>query len=84
MKASEKEERSVEYCLSNFLLSNRSRPHTTTGVTPSELFLKHNLQTRIGLFKPKIEAHVFAKQEKQKKDHDSFKREYKLILEVKC
>ena len=66
MKASEKEGRSMEYCLFNFLLSNRSTPHTTTGVTPSELFLKHNLQTRISLFKPKIEARVFAKQKQQK------------------
>ena len=35
MKASEKEGRSVEDYLSKFLLSFRSTPHATTGVTPS-------------------------------------------------
>ena len=33
----------LEDHLSNFLISYRSTPHTTTGVTPSELFLKCDL-----------------------------------------
>ena len=52
--------------LCRFLLSYRSTPHSTTGVSPSELFLKRKLRTRLDLLKPSIENRVMNKQADQK------------------
>ena len=44
--------------LSNFLLIYRSTPHSVTGVTPAELFLKRQLRTRLTLVKPQLQRTV--------------------------
>lgn len=36
----------LQHRLANFLLMYRSTPHTVSGVSPAELFLKHQLRTR--------------------------------------
>lgn len=53
-KDMEGRQQSLELCIANFLLKYRVTPHTTTGVFPSELFLKRHLKTRLTLMKPDI------------------------------
>ena len=60
----------IQHQLSNLLLSYRSTPHTTTGVSPAELFLKRQLRIHLSLVKPDQEKAVFRKQEKQKEQHN--------------
>jgi len=50
--------------LANFLLSYRTTPHTTTQVTPAELFLGRRLRTRLDLLKPDLASTVSQKKEK--------------------
>ena len=71
MKASEHDEPCLTTRLSQFLLTYRSVPHATTGVSPSELFLKRKIHTRFDLLKPDLESYVNDKQSQQKKYHDS-------------
>ncbi|XP_014663228.1 PREDICTED: uncharacterized protein K02A2.6-like [Priapulus caudatus] len=63
---------SVKHRLANFLcfLRYRSTPHSTTGRTPAELFLKRQMRTRLSLVKPNLAEVVERKQEQQKRHHD--------------
>lgn len=61
---------SLSHKLSNFLLRYRSTPHTVTGVTPAELFLKRQLRTRFTLLKPQLQRSMEEKQERQCVHHD--------------
>lgn len=65
-----REKRTIQHRLSNFLLKYRTTPHTKTGETPSALFLKRQLRTRLSLIKPDREKFVQRKQESMKKHHD--------------
>ena len=56
--------------VSRFLLNYRSTPNATTGRTPSELFLKRNIRTRLDLLKPNVPEIVTQNQSKQKYHHD--------------
>ena len=56
--------------LNSFLLSYRTTPHSTTGVTPSELFMKRQLRTRLSMIKPDIQSKIQEKQEKMKENRD--------------
>ncbi len=49
LKAGEAQLGNVKVMLSQFLLSYRNTPHTTTGVAPAELFLKRLLRTRLDI-----------------------------------
>ena len=71
----------VEHILNDWLVSYcriEVRPHTTTHETPSELFLKRKLRTRMDLIKPDVNKAVCAEQAKQKSHYDSHSksREY--------
>ena len=70
LKASLSSGLSLSRRLSNFLLTYRSSVHSTTGVTPSSLFLKRELRTRFNLLRPDREAEVARKQAQQKAGHD--------------
>ena len=61
--------------LAQFLLTYRTTPNATTGVTPAELFLKRKVRTRLDLLKPSVEDHVHEKQMQQKKYHDEHCRD---------
>lgn len=61
---------SIRHRLASFLLKYRATPHTVTGVSPAELFLKRQLRTRLSLLKPDVGRRVVAKQNEQKKHHD--------------
>ena len=39
-------------------MSYRNTPHSTTGVTPVELFLKRKVQTRLDLLRPNVPERV--------------------------
>ena len=51
--------------LGSFLLTYRVTPHSTTGRTPSELFLGRVVRTRLSLIKPNLAREVQVKQENQ-------------------
>lgn len=60
----------VQHRLSNFLLKYRATPHSVTGVSPAELFLKRPVRTRLSLLKPNLNRKVSRQQERQKTYHD--------------
>ena len=62
---------SWEHRLARFLLTYRTTPHSTTGVSPSELMFGRQLRTRMDLLRPDLGGHVRSCQEQQKKDHDA-------------
>ena len=70
MKAGRSGERPLSHRLANFLLTYRSTPHATTGKSPSQLFLKRDIRTRLDLLKPDCERQVLEKQSQQKSSHD--------------
>lgn len=60
----------LHHKLANFLITYRNTPHSTTGQTPAELFLKRAPRTRFSLLKPSLSDRVLQKQQNQKKYHD--------------
>ena len=70
LKAGKDSGRSLSHRLSNFLIGYRSTRHSTTGQSPSELFLRRNIRTRFDLLKPDVERQVLEKQAQQKLSHD--------------
>ena len=70
MRASENSDKPLSYRLVNFLLSYWSTPHAMTNWTPSSLFLKRELWTRMDLLRPDTTVRVGERQLSQKCDHD--------------
>ena len=71
----------LEHQLANFLILNRSTPHTVTGQSPAELFLGWQIRNCFTLLKPNLKGTVEEKQLKQKEYHDEGRvklREFKL------
>ena len=64
----------VQTKLCRFLLSYRTTPHCTTGITPSELFLKRRIHTRLDLLRPEVDSEVNKKQAAYKHYHDKNSR----------
>lgn len=60
----------TEKKLCSFLLTYNSTPHSVTGVSPSELFLKRQLRTRLSMIRPDIRMAVEEKQGKMKEYRD--------------
>ena len=61
----------VHQKLCSFLLTYRTTPHSTTGVSPAELFMKRQLRTRLSLIKPDLQLNIEDKQEKMKDYRDA-------------
>ena len=72
LKAGQEDKGTLFQKLSRFLFMYRITPHSTTGVPPTELFLKRQVRTRFDLCKPSIREHVLRK---QKQYHDTHARE---------
>ena len=62
--------RSLEHQLANCLFQCRNTPHSVTGVTPAELFLKRNPRTKFSVLKPNMEMHIQNQQGKLQQQHD--------------
>ena len=62
MKAMEHQAHPLAHRISNFLLRYRTIPHSTTNKTPSALFLRREIRTRMDLLKPCTEDTVLLKQ----------------------
>lgn len=58
--------RSLQHRIDNFVFSYRTTPHTFTGKTPAELFLRRKLRTRLSLLRPNIKSAMIEKTEKVK------------------
>ena len=67
----------------NFPDYGRSTPHTTNYETPSELFLKRKLRTRMDLIKPDVNKSVCGEQIKQKSHHDSHSKSCEYFISQK-
>ena len=74
LKASESSSRTFHQRLMSFLLSYRTTPHSTTGVSPDQLFLGRSVRTRLDLLHPSVSNHVSTSQAKQKEHHDAHVR----------
>ncbi len=74
---------SLKHKLANFLLMYCSTPHSVTGKTPSELFLKRHIRTRFSLLKPDLAKSVHEKQQEQKKQHDRGRQVLRAFVEEK-
>ena len=70
MKASEKNKIPLQSRLAQFLLTYRNTPHSSTGLSPSQLLFKRKLRTRLDLLKPDVEENVLTSQTGQAKSHD--------------
>jgi hypothetical protein len=62
---------STKHRLCNFLLTYRMTPHTVTGVSPAELFLKRQLRSRLSLIRPDLREDVIDNQERGKAYRDN-------------
>ena len=71
LKASERDGRSLNQRLCEFLLTYRNTPHATTGVSPASLLLQQELCTHLDLLRPNRRSHIVHKQAEQKEMHDS-------------
>ena len=80
LKASESSSQTYNQRLMSFLLSYRTTPHSTTGMSPSQLFLGRSIRTRLDLLHPSVSSHVTDSQAKQKKCHDAHARSRDLCL----
>ena len=80
LKASKNSELSLSHRLCNFLLTYRSSPHATTGVSPALLFLNREVRTRFDLLRPSPDAHIRGKQSTQKFHHDKHSRLHQFQL----
>ena len=70
MKAGERDGLALHHQLQSFLLTYRSTPHGTTGLSPASLFLGRPIRTRFDLLRPNVGERVGAAQAKQKSHHD--------------
>ena len=66
---------SLKHRIANFLLRYRVTPHSTTGVSPSELLCKRQLRTRLTLVKPSLAKRVEKKQKAQKEQFDRHRKQ---------
>ena len=80
LKARKNDKGTLHQKLTRFLLKYRSTPHSTTGVSPAELFLKRRLRTRLNLLRPSLEKRVATRRAKQKSYHDAHSKEREFMV----
>ena len=57
--------------LARFFYHYRNTPHTTTGVTPSELLMSRRPRSRLDIIRPDLHNTVYERQQRQKETRDS-------------
>ena len=75
IKKCRSESESIECCLARILFQYRITPHSTTGISPSELLFGRRIRSHLDLMQPDLASHVEAKQRAQKKYHDAHSRD---------
>ena len=71
LNAHQCDEGTLHQKLSRFLLNYRTIPHSTIGISASELFLSRRLRTRLELLHTSIKKAVHEKQAQQRKYHNA-------------
>ena len=74
-KCGNSDRESIECRLARMLFHYRITPHSTTGVSPSELLLGRRIRSHLDFIQPNLSSHVETKQSAQKKHHDYHARE---------
>ena len=80
IKAMRSDGLTLSHRISNFLLTYRTTPHTTTGTPPCELLMGRSLRTRWDLLKPDVDGTVKQSQARQKAQHDQHARSRSLSV----
>ena len=75
LRAAKSDPGNLQFKLAQFLLSYRSTPHSTAGLSPAELFLKRPIKTRLDLLHPSVERKVLQSQASQKMHHDAYSKD---------
>ena len=75
MRAAKNDPGTLSTKLIRFLLSYRTTPNATTGVSPAELLFGRALRTRLNLLRPDVSTKVQDKQASQKQHHDKRSKE---------
>ena len=70
MKAASAAPGNLHQKIQDFLLTYRSSPNATTGITPAKLLFGRELKTRLSLVLPNLASNVQNKQAKMKEYHD--------------
>jgi hypothetical protein len=68
----------IECTLNQILLKYRTTPHSLTGLTPAELFVKRHLRTRLDLLKPDLSDFVRNKQQRWGSPEEKCCRQFQL------
>ena len=74
---------SIKTCFARFLFRYRYTPHTTTGLTPSELIFGRHVRTHLDLVKPDLTSRVQLKQQQLKLEHGMRTKERNFEVEDK-
>ena len=70
----------LDACLSRVLFNHRMTPDTTTGVSPTNLFINRKLCSPLYFLSPSVEDKVQEKQYEQKRYHDLHTCERRLCI----
>ena len=62
---------SIDSRVARMLFQYRITPHSTTGVSPTELLLGQRIQSHLGQLLPDLATRMESKQAAQKRDHDN-------------
>ena len=69
----------LDSTLSRFMLSYRTTPHSTTGVSLAELLFNRKLNTHLNFVKPKLSS-IINEQEQNFKDFNNYSKILKRVL----
>lgn len=76
--------RSLQHRLDNFLFSYRATPHTFTGKSPAELFLRRKLRTRLSLLRPDVNGVLTDQAEEVKTSADKRRAVFRSFAMNEC
>ena len=71
---------SLETQVAKFLMRYRVTPHSTTGISPSQLLMNRQIRTRLDLVRPEVSTRVQRKQSYDKYRHDLHAKERVFVI----